>query len=714
MKKIWNHILSILQLETGFKFSLRTLFLMTLVVYSGYIVFMFGQRRLVDVMVALLICIVGLLLIGYASIYLFDLIKKIPSSVIFYLGTVMVMLHIMFDSSKTEHLEIIFFSAIVTCFLSLGYLLYRFMKKIDKPWYVVWSCRILFVLSGVVLAMIIFWEGIEEDYENAFLTYKADFEISETGSIYDVQTGSYGKGKFLEEYTVNSHESVTTSIGHFLGKWNKAREKQVGFNVFDVPLNGLYYMPKEEGEYPLVLVVHGNHEMTHNSENGYGYLGEYLASRGYIVVSVDENFLNYSTFNSELLGESLGNENDARAYVLLEHVEYLLSQNEKEASPFYQMIDSENIALIGHSRGGEAVAIARYYDEINYLPNDFHMRFNYDFDIKSIVAIAPTDQQYKPSNRKVDLTDVNYLLLHGAQDMDVTYFAGVNQYERIKLTEDSSAFKTSVYIYGANHGQFNESWSKSDTASMSGLFYNTDQLMDREKQEQIASQLIYNFLEASLKENVNYRDGFKNIKSFVDLPETLYQTQYYDGKCEDIVNYNEDSYLETGINSMLSSSGLNKWYEGHMRLDGRKSDVYGAYIGWNSSEASYNIEMHDIIELEEEDTLYLTIGDDSEENDDLIDFDVLLEDENGEVSKVPISEYGMLQHTIQINISKFYFVEDINNRETLLQTYQLPVKWFVDNNNALTIDRIKKISLVFYDGDDHIIFLKELGVRHHD
>lgn len=714
MKKIINHILLKLQLEKGFKFSLRSLFLMTLMVYSGYIFYMFGQRRPVDVLIAASICIVGLIIVGYASIYLFDLIKKIPSSFVFYLGTVLVMLHIMFDSSKTENLEMIFFAAILIFALSLGYLLYRFLNRLQRPWYIVWSFRILFVLSGIVLTMILFWDGIEDDYENGFLTYQSEIEITESAPIYSVHTGAYGKDEFLDDYDLESHESVTTSIGHFLGKWNKAREKQVGFNVFNVPLNGLYYMPDEKGTYPLVLVVHGNHEMTHRSENGYGYLGEYLASRGYIVVSVDENFLNYSIFDSELMGQSLGNENDARAYVLLEHVSYLLSQNEKSSSPFYQMIDTDNIALIGHSRGGEAVAIARYYNEINYLPSDFHKRFNHDFEIKSIVAIAPTDQQYKPSNRKVTLKDVNYLALHGAQDMDVTYFAGLNQYERITFSEEHDVFKTSVYIYGANHGQFNSTWSRNDTSSMSGMFYNTAQLMPRESQETIACQLIHGFLEASLKKDDLYRKGFMNLSAFADLPETLYQSQYFDSQCEDIVNYNEDSYLETGIHSMLSSTGLSKWYESTMGLDGKKSDVYGAYLGWNTSEASYNIEMNDRLTLNQEDTLYLTIGDDSKDNDDLIDFDVLLEDENGNTSKVAISRYGMLQHAIEINIPKFYFVEDNNNRETLLQTYQMSIEWFVKENDSLSIDRIKRISLVFYDGDDHVIFLKELGIRHHD
>jgi hypothetical protein len=46
------------------------------------------------------------------------------------------------------------------------------------------------------------------------------------------------------------------------------------------------------------------------SDPGYAYLGELFASRGFIAVSVDENFLN----------GDIRSENDARAYVLLEHL----------------------------------------------------------------------------------------------------------------------------------------------------------------------------------------------------------------------------------------------------------------------------------------------------------------------------------------------------------------------------------------------------------
>ena len=53
---------------------------------------------------------------------------------------------------------------------------------------------------------------------------------------------------------------------------------------------------RREGLFPLVLIVHGNHLMNDYSDPGYEYLGKLLASKGYIFVSVDENFLNAAPY----------------------------------------------------------------------------------------------------------------------------------------------------------------------------------------------------------------------------------------------------------------------------------------------------------------------------------------------------------------------------------------------------------------------------------
>ena len=63
-------------------------------------------------------------------------------------------------------------------------------------------------------------------------------------------------------------------------KWARKREKYWGFSASNLPLNARVWYPEGAGPFPLVLIVHGNHDMKDFSDPGYAYLGELLASRG--------------------------------------------------------------------------------------------------------------------------------------------------------------------------------------------------------------------------------------------------------------------------------------------------------------------------------------------------------------------------------------------------------------------------------------------------
>ena len=68
--------------------------------------------------------------------------------------------------------------------------------------------------------------------------------------------------------------------------------------------------------------------------------------------------------------------------------------NVEAGNPFEGKVDLGNIALIGHSRGGEAVANAAAFNKLSHYPDDASVHFNFDFDIKGIISIAPVDGQY--------------------------------------------------------------------------------------------------------------------------------------------------------------------------------------------------------------------------------------------------------------------------------------------------------------------------------
>ena len=134
------------------------------------------------------------------------------------------------------------------------------------------------------------------------------------------------------------------------------------------------------------------------------------------MVSVDENMLNgFFKFG-------LSNENDARAVLLLENIKNILGRNKVKESELYNKFDPENIALFGHSRGGEAAAIAYNFNQLNLHPDDGNISHQYKFNIKGVITVAPTYDQYEPSDKSIILKDVDYLTIGGSNDADVDGF----------------------------------------------------------------------------------------------------------------------------------------------------------------------------------------------------------------------------------------------------------------------------------------------------
>ena len=115
---------------------------------------------------------------------------------------------------------------------------------------------------------------------------------------HDVLTLYYGSGtgqKTAPEYRDSVAivtETVDASKLVSLGASAESRNSYWGFSPDSFPINARVWYPDDPGPHPLVLVVHGNHNMRDFSDPGYDWLGELLASRGHILASVDMNFIN--------------------------------------------------------------------------------------------------------------------------------------------------------------------------------------------------------------------------------------------------------------------------------------------------------------------------------------------------------------------------------------------------------------------------------------
>jgi predicted dienelactone hydrolase len=293
----------------------------------------------------------------------------------------------------------------------------------------------------------------------------------------DVQTWTYGSGKdrHRKEYAAAATLVARSVDGsRLLDNWDGLtgwlRTSYWGFDARALPLQARVWFPAGEGPFPLVLIVHGNHDMEDSSDPGYAYLGEHLASRGIIVASVDANFLNGSLIDQvEFYKDRPGleEENDARGWLLLEHLAQWRDWSRDPGHRLFGKVDMDRVALIGHSRGGEAVAIAAAFNRLSHYPGDASLEFDYGFNLRGVIAIAPVDGQYKPRKTGTPIDDVNYFTIHGSMDGDVQSFEGAAQYSRVAFRDATQPrFKSSLYVVGANHGQFNTNWANLDT----GLF----------------------------------------------------------------------------------------------------------------------------------------------------------------------------------------------------------------------------------------------------
>jgi dienelactone hydrolase len=544
------------------------------------------------------------------------------------------------------------------------------------------------------------------------------------GSGSDIRRPEYGKSVAIKTTTVDA----SLFFKDFKGWKEKLRRRYWGFGFDKLPLNARVWYPQGNGPFPLVLIVHGNHDMAEFSDPGYEYLGQLLASRGFILASIDENFL-----NGWIVGPD--KEQAVRGWMLLEHLKIWRQWNETPGNVFYHKVDVNNVALMGHSRGGEAVATAALFNTLSYDPEDANIRFDYHYPIKSLVAIAPAEGQYKPAGDNRVIKDVNYFTFQGANDSDVSSFMGSRQWDRVKYSGDGNFFKAELYIYGANHGQFNTSWGRYDTGQQFGWFLNVKPLLNPDAQRQIAKTYISAFLEATLHARREYIPMFRDYRSARDwLPKTYYMSRYQDPSYKAVANFSEDPDLTSTTlpGGSISASNLSIWKEA--RIPTRQGDRgYNAvFLGWNRAEnapaPTYSLTLPD--GFIPPPVLVLSIAatgqkaplpgkkddDDKDKKDqkkdektaEITDFSIELQTTDGATAQLPLSQFGALLPPFKVRFTKFQFMDDFayeKASEPVFQTFEVPLAAFPKLNPA----KLQTIRFVFNRTPMRVIIVSQVG-----
>jgi hypothetical protein len=215
----------------------------------------------------------------------------------------------------------------------------------------------------------------------------------------------------------------------------------------------VYYPARLAGRHHLILLLHGTHDTCTDAGDawpchkpglevpsylGYGYLADALVRQGDIVVSVAAN----ATIGSA--------DTDHEAVVLNRQLELWRTWNTSASGPFGATftghLDLTDIGLIGHSRGGEAMA--------RYAAGDAGGRPV--AQIAGVLLLAPASSVIPGAPPSIPPDPMAVTL--GTCDGDV----GNNPraYVTTPVAKDQRQIPRSlVVVTGANHNYYNTEWS---------------------------------------------------------------------------------------------------------------------------------------------------------------------------------------------------------------------------------------------------------------
>ena len=719
--------------------------------------------------------ILSILVFGIFGFY-FE--TRLPKGVMLFLGTIsgalaFLVLHVIFQlvGEKINKIPLVLNAAILSVFSTFYLARILGFRLPDQIYYpgVIGLVLLTMILSfsikkikkrsrgaawlGILIPVLLILFGVlwlkNEGNDPYTKNLPAPFETATNNSLaaqgiknpaqlgeYIIEKFTYGNGtdKNRKEYAEEiNYKTPTIDATHLLPEWKdkkkKWRESYWGFGVKNFPLNGRVFFPKGEGPFPITLIVHGNHSMIDYSDDGYGYLGELLASQGVIAVSIDENFI-----NGHWSGDFQGKEMPTRAWILLKHLEQWRNWNENPNHDFFQKIDMNHIMLVGHSRGGEAVSIAAAFNSLSHFPDNGKEQFDFNFGIKGVVSIAPTDYRY---HRKIKMKNINYLSLQGAYDSDEVSFWGMRPYRRLKFTNEQERFKAGVYIHRANHGQFNSSWGRTDFGPPSSWLLNTQPLIPGEDQREAAKVFISAFALSVLKNDQQYLPIFNNVNTAKDwLPKNYYLTHFQDNNDLSLQNFEEDIELKNGKNGItITSQNLKIYREENLATrDGGSQENNAVILGWDygnqinpDSIASYTLIFPDTSLLNMDTTHQLLIslatGDFKElsknkkekekRKEPRLDFHLQLIDSSGHQIEIQISKVKRIAPRLQVKFTKVKSLDADwvgKDWEVHLESFALPLLDFSTLDGNFNFEKTKVIQLVFDICKYGVLVVDDIGI----
>jgi hypothetical protein len=346
-------------------------------------------------------------------------------------------------------------------------------------------------------------------------------------------------GYIVPGFRIVPDPAVDTSFGNFGAfSYDSSTQGSLTVSGFTVPLNANVRFPADmagattvaqisaaQPNYPVVVLVHGNSSHI-NSYQGYDYLLEHLARNGFIAVSIHMQ---------------PGQQGVDRARVLQAHLPIIFGMFGTHAA--------NNVGIMGHSRGGEAVVIATRLNQ----------QEAWGWNINAVISLAPTNQytfeQFGGAWARP------YLVIYGSLDGDL---GGIGDTGFELYDHASGMNKSMAFVYRACHDRFNTVWGDGDFGF--GQLTPTDQaaVISANSHQLIAKGYMTAFFRQHLSAQPQWADLFKGewipaSVSASDANMKIY-TQYEDTTVRTVDDFEgahtATSWQTSTLGSGVSQSGL--------------------------------------------------------------------------------------------------------------------------------------------------------------
>lgn len=527
------------------------------------------------------------------------------------------------------------------------------------------------------------------------------------------------KEQIKQEKAAIKTTPIVTDYNVGIGEIPQRRFEPIKYEV-----SGVIGVPEESGQYPLVMILHGNHRFDNVNDatksRGFTYLVEELASNGYVAMSINATAVHYMNngVKNEGIEEPDGYE---RLKPIVDFQLDYLSKAVNGGSVDYGVnlknkVDMDNINLIGHSRGGENL----FYIYENLKQQDEAHK------IKSILAIEPTNMFI----RDWKVADVPTAIVLGEVDGDVTSQDGEAIYSEIIENNNRKSIAHIVYLYGANHSFFNDNLERDDALIIEENKDNITQL-EKANQQEFLEKYAIDFINLVNDRKTNELDfkfdneshdkiyGYEvSSRSFVPEYLELIDLEYElgDKVFNESMGFSQTNVVVNNTAFEIETNGAEVSYviDTPMAIYPNTSGLFNTIGGaikikpltniiWKDKNAKVSIDT-DKVDFTSYNTLVLEAAMDSSSsyNGDATSFHLVLEDSKGKTSKVKLDDRFRGLRKLKGSVIESMY-GDYWSRPVAFSSITIPLEKF----EGVDISKVSKASFVFDENNTGSIFINK-------